>query len=202
MFTQLKDGKFEADFTQALQKRGLAATGSNFPPANTFIPTLCRCSHPIPNTLCFLSQESCTARSSGKMQSRQLNLGQKPKAAQCRCWNMSLPMQPCIPDLPCSAPRGPSPTGGTQTRNCSLLARLRPNTQQHKHHRILLSTKHTVKYIKLLPRKKKRKTRPKHTFIPSQEAQQYHVRWQILWGAKCNFSFPLELGLGGRPWIV
>lgn len=100
-------------FHRPSRKEAWPATGSNFPPANTFIPTLCRCSHPIPNTLCFLSQESHTAHFSGRMQSWHANLGQKPNAAQYRYWNMSIPTQSHTPDLPRTAPWGSSPTGGT-----------------------------------------------------------------------------------------
>lgn len=53
IFTWLKEGEFEAEFSQTVHKRSLGVTGSNFPPANTFIPTLHRCSHPIPNTVSF-----------------------------------------------------------------------------------------------------------------------------------------------------
>jgi len=148
----LKEGKFEADFSQALQKRRLAATGSNFPPANTFIPTLCRCSHPILNTLFSFTGK---LHSTFFRENAELTAELGAKAKYSRCWSTSLPTESCIPDLLCTAPWRASPAAGTQTRNCSRFAGLCPNLQQHKHHWILLGTEHMVRCQKLLPRKTK-----------------------------------------------
>lgn len=80
------------------------------------------------------------------MQSWQLNSGQEPNAAHCRCWNTSLPTELCMPDPPCRAPQGPSSTGHpSHPRNCSHFPGLCPSLQQHKSHWILLSTEHPGK---------------------------------------------------------
>lgn len=194
---KLKEDKFEADFSQALQKRGLAATGSNVPPANTFIPTLCRCSHSIPSTLCFLSQEGCTAHSLGKRQNSQT-------------WGKS-PMQHSAdagicPSLHSRAHQtwhaqhhwDPASLAAPRLGTALISQDYTPNLQQHKHHLTLLGTDHVVRYWKPLPKKIKRK--------PGQSTPSFlHRRHSRITredrdpvGAKCNYSFPLELWREGK----
>lgn len=88
--------------------------------------------------------------------------------------------------------------GGTHTRNCVHFPGLCPSLQQHKSHGILLSTEHLVRYWELLPGKKKENQTKAHLYSFTGGTVVSRTKKEILQGAKCDFSFPLELWEGGE----
>ena len=169
MFTQLKEDKFEADFSQALQKRGLAATSSNFPPANTFIPTLCRCSHPIPNTVFSFTGKlySPFFRENAELTAE---LGAK---AQCSTVQMLeyVPPYTVVHTRPAvHSTMGAQPHWWHPDQELLSFRRIMPQSATAQTPSDITGYRAHSKILKASSKKEKKKTRPKHTFVASQEA--------------------------------